>query len=534
MNIGRHKQRNREKLINEFGNLKNEQFDFTLIEKYFRGKDHSATFQTLSDKVCNDIDFYELFTFIDRTNSKVGQQFLYDKMRTLSLDGTENEKLICELTTNIELRIHIQSLLSKLNSTDSYYISSLFLEEHLKNPKWLWGIKSLSGLSLLFLILAFIKPITLFFLFATFIINMGVHYWNKKHIHQYLNSIPQLLKLNDIAKTLLKSKLFRESKKNPSKSVQVIEKIKNQMRFFRLEVMLQGDSKIILWGIWELFKILFLLEPMFLFDTLKKIKNKKNEIENVFTFIGEIDATMSILSLRSGLKDYCLPNIIHEQKKIVAINVYHPLIVNCKKNSIKVDKKSILLTGSNMSGKTSFIRTIGINALTGMTLNTCFADEFTMPKMGIFSAIRINDNLEDGKSYYFEEVITIKGMLDKCTDENINLLLLDELFKGTNTTERISAGKAVLSYLSKMNSIVFVSTHDIELADLLRKEFELYHFCEKVENGNIQFDYELKKGKLQTRNAIKILIANGFPESIIKEAITVANRDCKMNSVLQY
>jgi len=142
--------------------------------------------------------------------------------------------------------------------------------------------------------------------------------------------------------------------------------------------------------------------------------------------------------------------------------------------------------------------------------------------MRVFSAIRISDDLMNDKSYYFEEVITIKEMIDKTEDEKLNLFLLDEIYKGTNTIERISAGKAVLSSLAKGNNMVFVSTHDIELADLLCDEFDLYHFSEKVDKRTVDFDYKIKNGKLKTRNAIKILQINNYPEKIINEAIEMS------------
>ena len=107
---------------------------------------------------------------------------------------------------------------------------------------------------------------------------------------------------------------------------------------------------------------------------------------------------------------------------------------------------------------------------------------------------------------------------------NINLFLLDEIFKGTNTIERISAGKAVLSSLNENNNIVFVSTHDIELADLLKDEYDLYHFSEIVDHKTVDFDYKLKDGKLKKRNAIRILQINDYPESIINEAIEISEQ----------
>jgi DNA mismatch repair ATPase MutS len=202
--------------------------------------------------------------------------------------------------------------------------------------------------------------------------------------------------------------------------------------------------------------------------------------------------------------------------------IYHPLIPDCIQNSISISDKSILLTGSNMSGKTSFIRTIGLSAITGLTINTCFAKRFVIPKCKIYSAIRLSDDLMNDKSYYFEEVLTIKEMIDKSQRPGFNLFLLDEIFKGTNTIERLSAGKAVLSYLNTESNIVFVSTHDIELANMLMDTYELYHFSEQVDNKTVDFDYKLKSGKLKNRNAIRILQMNEYPPEIISEAYEIS------------
>jgi len=523
--INNRKKRDREKLLKSFGTLKNESFNFEQIEKYFRKKDNSDAFQTLNDKTCNDLDFEELFMFVDRTNSKIGQQFLYNKLRTIPKQSNEIgrfEKIITVLSENSGLRASIQTQLSKLNNNDAFYISSLFQEEHIKTPKWFFVFRLLSFTALLSLVLLVFNPKMLFVILGVFAANLIVHYWNKKNLYQYLNSLPQLLRLNTVAQDLYKNDLFKEISPNLSSSFRILNKLRNRMSFFRMEVKLQGDLTELFWGLFELFKIFFLLEPLLLFGILKQLDTKRKEIEEIFLFVGEIDSLISIASLRKGLDKYCIPKIIQDQKVIIANEVYHPLILDCIKNSIYVNGKSILLTGSNMSGKTSFIRTIAINAVTGLTLNTCFADEFSMPRMRIFSAIRISDDLMNDKSYYFEEVLTIKEMIDMSRNGKPNLFLLDEIFKGTNTVERISAGKAVLSSLTKAENIVFVSTHDIELADLLKGEYELYHFSEKVDHKTVAFDFKLKEGKLKNRNAIRILEINNYPEDIINEAIEIS------------
>ncbi|HJV76789.1 MAG TPA: hypothetical protein VJ602_00290 [Paludibacter sp.] len=519
------KKRIKEKLLSEFGNLKTDSFDFEYIESYFRKKDHSTTFQTLSDKTCNDLDFQELFMFIDRTNSKVGQQYLYNKLRNIPADPTENiknERLLDQFTNNSDFRVSVQSQLSKLNDREVYYIATLFQDEILKPPKWYFIVPLLSFTSALSFIMAFFNPVFFLVILGLSIINIVIHFWNKKNLYNYFSSIPQLSKLNSAAQELFKNDNLKQINPDLMKSANVLNKVNSRMSVFNFEVKMQSDGQLVFWALMELVKILFLIEPIFLFGTLKRIDTKRTEIEDVFLFVGEIDAMVSIASLRQGLNNFCTPKIIDGQKSLSAQEVYHPLIENCVKNNLKVTEKSILLTGSNMSGKTSFIRTIAINVITGLTINTCFAEHFSMPRMRVFSAIRISDDLMNDKSYYFEEVITIKEMIDKSKDGNLNLFLLDEIFKGTNTVERISAGKAVLSSLNEENNIVFVSTHDIELADLLKNEYDLYHFSEIVDHKTVDFDYKLKEGKLKNRNAIRILQINDYPESIIKEAIEIS------------
>jgi len=114
----------------------------------------------------------------------------------------------------------------------------------------------------------------------------------------------------------------------------------------------------------------------------------------------------------------------------------HPLIENCVSNNVDLDGKSMLLTGSNMSGKTTFIRTVAINSLLAQTLHISFAKKFVAPFYKTYTSIRITDDLLDDTSYYLEEVNTIKKLIDVSEDSYPCLFILDEIFKGTNTIER--------------------------------------------------------------------------------------------------
>jgi DNA mismatch repair ATPase MutS len=314
-------------------------------------------------------------------------------------------------------------------------------------------------------------------------------------------------------------------KESVEKSIAQLKGFQRKSKLLGFEQSPKDDVTQTLFFFLELVKALFLIEVHVFFNCLKQLKNKQEDIRCLFNYIGSIDAALSTASLRDSNTAYTTPTFINNQKKLTAKNVYHPLIENCVKNSIEINNKSILLTGSNMSGKSTFIRTIAINAILAQTIYTCFADEFTMPALKLFSSIRIADNLMDAKSYYFEEVNVIGAMIKESEKPYQHLFILDEVFKGTNTIERVAAAKAILSYLNKNNNIVFVSTHDIELAELLNTEFDLYHFVEDIKNENLVFDHQLKTGPLKTRNAIKLLALSNYPAEIIEEAGTIANKN---------
>ncbi len=522
------------KFKNDFGKMKDDYFDFEKIEKYFLKTDNSDAYQVVSDRTCQDLNFDELFQFLDRTTSRIGQQYLYKKLRVIDKNknaGRQIENLSQLYAQNESLRFRVRKLLMKLNHTNAYYITTLFQDEYIKQPVGITTIRLLSFTSLVSaLLIPFFFPAFFIFLLV-FITNLVVHYMNKKILYQYTGSVPQLLRLYAVSRGLMKQAELEFSDKELEESVKAIEGVKNRMSYFQLEAKLDTDLASIAWAMLELVKIMFLLEPLILYNILKHLDSTRTHIHNLFRFIGMNDMAISIASLRYGLPVYCHPEILQSGKKLEVEKVYHPLISGCVPNSLTLENRSILITGSNMSGKTTFIRTIGVNAVTALTLNTCFAEKFVMPELKIYSAIRISDDLMNDKSYYFEEVLTIKDMLKYAGDYSMNLFLLDEIYKGTNTVERIAAGKAVLSKLNINGNFVFVSTHDIELAELLQEEYDLYNFSEKVDEGSIGFDFKLKPGKLTNRNAISILQLNDYPTDLISEARSLAAKLDRISAI---
>jgi len=495
-------------------------FDFGLIDYYFRNKEHKSENQKIDDRTIEDIDFYEVFEYIDRTSSKVGQQYLLNKLLTLKADDDFEQQEIWIRYYLEHKECDIKSILSKLNVRESYYISNLFLDEYVKKPKWFWAIKILSITPVIFLLLfIFSSKYFLIVLIFNIIINLAIHYSYKNNLYVYRDSIMQLLVLHKCIKKIISFDLPISPDKSLLLSIKSIDKLKSKMSIFKLESRNDSDAGIVAFVFFEYIKIFFLLEPLTVFSVLSKLSEKRKDIQNLFEYCGMIDSFLSIATLRDEAPYCCKPVIEKGSKVLEFSNMYHPLIIDCVSNSMNTNGKSILLTGSNMAGKTTFIRTIAINVLLAQTINTCFAQDFKLSQMHLFSAIRISDDLLGDKSYYFEEVLAIKEMIIESDSLSNNLFVLDEIFKGTNTIERIAAGKAVLSYLAKSeNNIVFVSTHDIELTELLHDTYDLYHFTEVIQSGKINFDYKLKRGNLSTRNAIRILEMNNYPRGIIEDA----------------
>lgn len=209
---------------------------------------------------------------------------------------------------------------------------------------------------------------------------------------------------------------------------------------------------------------------------------------------------------------------------------YHPLLSKPVKNGI-VTKRGVLLTGSNASGKSTFLKTVALNAILAQTIHTCAADRYRAPFYHVYSSMTLRDDLDSGESYYIVEIKALKRILDAASEgEGQILCFVDEVLRGTNTVERIAASTQILKSLGRMERghsmkrghsmgiLCFAATHDIELTELLQDDFDNYHFEEDVRDGDVFFNYKLKEGKATTRNAIKLLELMGYDKEVIKKA----------------
>ena len=276
------------------------------------------------------------------------------------------------------------------------------------------------------------------------------------------------------------------------------------------------DSEIIM----HYYYMIFLKEPKIFYKAVKSINQYKDEFEKMYKIVGEIDANISIASYKSGLDYYTEPEFVFTENKfyLQTKHIYHPLLDEPIPYSIQLANKGALVTGSNASGKSTFLRTIGINTLFAQTMGFVLAQEYTTSFFKLLTSIGTVDSIVEGDSYFMAEAKSLLRVLDELDPKQPVLCILDEIFRGTNTAERISAASESLEYMSHKNCCVIAATHDLELTSMVDDNYNNYHFKETISQNDITFDYILRDGPCTSRNGIAILKYLGYPKELHEEA----------------
>ncbi|MEJ2542663.1 MAG: hypothetical protein P8Y99_01205 [Calditrichaceae bacterium] len=233
----------------------------------------------------------------------------------------------------------------------------------------------------------------------------------------------------------------------------------------------------------------------------------------------ELEALSALANYAWLNPEYVFPEFNTDKSLLNALQLGHPLIKKETKqtNDFHLDKIGdiILITGSNMSGKSTFLRTIGINICLAQAGSAVNAKAMTLQFMRLYTCIKIDDNLAEGLSYFYAEVKRLKQMLLelKSSDEYPLFYLIDEIYKGTNNQERLAGSRALIKALSDKFGAGVVSTHDLELTGLETemKTLQNFHFQEHIEKGKMVFDFKLRKGPCPTTNALIIMKNEGLP-----------------------
>lgn len=522
------KKQNYQTLAKSWGKRKeNRKHDWEQVRQYHDLVAPPKGTPVIDDDTWNDLDFDELFELIDRTESTMGQQVLFYILHRPAKERNtleQRDKLINLFTNQEDFRIALQMKLRKLTGHRMWKLSNLVFGNLPVIPAWFRGFLLIPVLAVLTVILGFFNPVFFAGLAVIPIFNMMIQYSFGSKIASYTAALSALRPFLSTTE-----KMSKEIYKHGNPLNQFGDDFKedcNTLRSLKKRVsqyLHEGSPDDLSTIFWDYLNMLLLLKMNMFTLSVDAIRKNQKALQDLFHKVGYIDAMISAASFKSGIENRCTPNF-HSDATLEYELMYHPLLEEPVPNSVDVGRQGILITGSNMSGKTTFLKTLGVNQVLAQTFNFCCAQKADITFCNVVSSMRREDDLSEGKSFYLGEVERVKKLIDLAAlkDENF-LFLLDEIYRGTNTIERISASKEVLKWLNRPHSFVLASTHDLELVDLLEDEYSFYHFAEEVGDQELSFDYKIKEGQSSTKNAIKLLKVWDYPAEIVDGAMDVSH-----------
>ncbi len=505
---------------------------------------------SIDDITWNDLGMDRIFQDMNYTYSAAGEEYLYRMLRMPAQDkeGLEHlEKQISYLMEQGQERVRYQLLFHEIGRTGTYSIY-----DYLGQLDGLAERKNGVHYVRIFMVMASLGVLTIsvswgiVLLLIVLGMNMISYFQYKKEIVPYLTSFSYLLRMLRAVKKMegLQTEAFRSEREQLNRYRRSMD------RFRKGSGILMGSAdgkhsgnpmEIFL----DYIRMIFHIDLIRFNIMLREVKKHKNNIYGMLDLMGYVEAVAAIGCYRIAKKAVCIPQL--EKGSLLRLeHGFHPLMKDAVTNSITASG-GILLTGSNASGKSTFLKMTAINMLLAQSIHTCLADHYEGDFYRIFSSMALRDDLEGGESYYMAEIKSLKRILTAASEKgNPIVCFVDEVLRGTNTVERIAASTQILKHFSERGILCFAATHDIELTHLLEKEYENYHFEEEVRleetgqseedgkkgfvQGEVVFSYELKQGRAQSRNAIRLLGMMGYDASILTASEEMAEYFLKEGS----
>ena len=511
-----------QKLKNAWGQIPDREYtyeDFHHISQFFHKREKDGFF--IDDITWNDLDMDRIFMLLNQTFSAVGGDCLYDILRKPVFEEKElkyRNRLMLFFAKNQEIREQVQTILASVRKSGSnsiYENIHVTTEVNIKGKNVQIGFCSAFFLSLLVFILAPNPGVFLFLLVC--VVNIGAYMTQKQEVDAYLSSFRNVLQLLEAYKKLEKLKI-PELEAAMARGIPAQKKLAGFQKRSSLVIDRSSTGGGLEGMLMDYIRMLTNIYLIKFQDMMKSMKENRKELEELIYTLGYIDSMISIASFRETLPYYTCPEFREEKRAYMDVeNLYHPLIENPVANSISA-QGGILVTGSNASGKSTFLKNIAINSIFAQTIYTCIASSYCAPYFQVMTSMALRDDLGSGESYYIVEIRSLKRILDAAKSGKNLLCIIDEVLRGTNTIERIGESSKILSHICKNNVLSFAATHDIELSYMLQEYYENYHFEEEVREKDVVFNYLLKKGRVTTRNAIRLLEMIGYDKTLIEEA----------------
>ena len=491
----------------------------------------------LDDRTWNDLVLDDVFQRIDHTESTLGRHALYHRLRmTHSAESLRAfESLVTRLSVDAPVRERVQLALGRLRDPHGYDLWWMARPDAVTVPAW-YAVFPLLTLATLVLIPVAVLRHDLFpALGAVLGLTVVLHLAAFKRIVTVSTAFRQIAPLVAAGQALrflhgddidpLVAPLRRDTRD--------LRRLKTISRWVSGDPLMlsanPGMAAVMLSDflsvVYDYLSVVLPVNAAGVYFGIARLRTDTPKLHNVMVAVGDVDTALSAASLRVGEVRWTRPTFSSPGSPMAVAEAFHPLVENAVPNSVELlAGTGLLVTGSNMSGKSTLLRTLGVTAVMAQTLHTCFASAYTAPMLVVRSGIGRADDLLAGKSYYLVEVESLLGLVRASASPMPHLFLLDEMFRGTNAVERIAAGQSVLIELIEGGKphVVVAATHDNELVDLLSGTYAPFHFGDALTDQSLTFDYRLRSGRATSRNAIALLRLNGAPLALVERALASA------------
>ncbi len=493
------------------------------ISSYWKNKKAKAQFYKGVDQLTwDDLSMDRVFKKMNYTQSSVGSEYLFNLLREVDPYANRfegRERLFHLFTADAKLRERVLLILESLGkrpyaNSSSYFYE--FNEQKIKYPLVYALCGCLPIVSVVLLLWSL--PAGFICLTGAVLLNLAIYYRNKKKLNHDLESVTYIAAIVNTGKSLaaVRHERFEVFEKVLNKEGRGLRKISFFGKVLSLGSHTGGDFDIF----FEYIRIVLLLDFISYNQIIRVISANRAAYQKLWEAVGELDAAIAVAYYRNSLPHYTTPEF-HSLEQLAFKQMAHPLLDDPVTNSSTLEK-SVLITGSNASGKSTYIKAVAINCILAQTIHTVLAESWTMKPGFVVTSMAIQDDVLNGDSYFVAEIKSLKRILRFVEDGQPVLSFVDEILKGTNTIERISASAAIMEWLSANQGLNIIASHDIELAEMAGEIYTNYHFREFIEHGKVMFDYKICHGPSKTRNAIKLLEVMNYPDSVTTRANQLA------------
>lgn len=489
-------------------------------------RETGASFQPHHHSYANDLDIfgdYSIYQYLNRCTSEAGKNLLAQRLLHPLTKGAivQEQQAAKEVTSAIGWRQQLgaDGMASALTIATQQRIEQWIKQPSIYHqPAWKWVSVIFPCISIATVLLYAYDTITA----ASFYTAVAVFFLFAFLLSKKISSVWMLLsRIANEAGTLQKLLLLIETQPFTSEKYAAIKKdlatsgdryasaqvkeLKNILNRFDVRLNVFAFFFLNTFLLWDLQQVLSLN---------KWKKNNENKISDWFAAIAETEVLVSIATLHFNQPHWCFPKIADEHFTLQGMQIGHPLIAAEKRINndfgIAGRGKVAIITGSNMGGKSTFLRSIGVNMVLALLGAPVCATAFTVSVVQLLSSMRITDNLAESTSTFYAELKKLQTIIGAVKERQPIFILLDEILRGTNSLDRHTGSAALIKQLLQYDAVSVIATHDVELANLEQQfpnAIANYHFDVQVAGNDLYFDYKLKQGICQSMNA-SILMKN--------------------------